>query len=394
VGGSAPDIIWNTGQPAGDYYKNKWIIDLTSYYSSKSPYTGQPWQDSFREGLLQGVKDPNLGNAMLGMPIAIVSVNLYYNKDIFKAVGLDPNAPPQSWGQVLADARKVKDSGMDYVPYSVQNSISWNLGWMEGFIMDQLWWDVVPKLDIITKNGSLENSEQALGVRTGVVDPADPRMVDFFRFMKEMAKYFNKGFNAASWEYEGLFNTGKAAMNLNGSWFPSQVVQNKITLNYGATPMPYVDSTISRYAYNKPKRYAVGMGSAEMVVTQRAKDGGRADAAVDFLRYLTDPKTGAKAFAEAYLLVPVVKGVQLPDVVKAAEQGLGTDLMSFNWQVSNFTPEENSKYRVALQTFLEDATAPEAFVTQYKEIVMAGVDQVIKDHPEWKVDDYVSKVSK
>jgi ABC-type glycerol-3-phosphate transport system substrate-binding protein len=332
---------------------------------------------------------------MIGMHIAIVSVNLYYNKDAFKAVGLDPNAPPKSWGQVLAYAKTVKESGKDYVPYSVQNSISWNLEWMERFIMDQLWWDVVPKLDVITKNGNLEISEQALGVRTGVVDPADPRVVDFFRFMKEMAKYFNKGFNAASWEYEGLFNTGKAAMNLNGSWFPNQVAQNKITLNYGSTPMPYVDRSISKYAYNKPKLYNVAdMGEAEMVVTQRAKDGGRADAAVDFLRYLTDPKTGAKAFAEAFLLVPVVTGVQLPDVVKAAEQGLGTELLSFNWGVSNFTPEANSKYRVALQQFLEDATTPEAFVALYKDIVMAGAAQTIKDHPEWRIDDYVSKVAK
>ena len=393
AGRSEPDIIWNAGQPAADYYKNKWIIDLTSYYNDTSPYTGKPWKDSFREGILKGVIDANLGNAMLGMPSGVVTVNLFYNKDIFKELGLADEAP-KSWSQVLEYAKKVKESGKDYVPYSLQNSMAWNLGWQEYFMMEQLWYDVVPKLDIITPNGKLDVSEQALGVKTGIIDPGDQRMVDYFKFMKEFAKYFNKGFNTASWEYEALFNEGKAAMNLNGSWFPNQCITNKITVNYGIGPMPYVDSGISKFAENRLRKYSLGIGGPDAVVTQKAKDEGRDGAAVDFLRFWTDPKSGAKIIAEKFMFIPVVKDVEVPAVMRGITDYIGTDEQIVCWSVHKFTKEEEDKYHVMFSAFLEDNTTPEEFAVKFKDLAVKACGNAIKEHPEWKVEEFVSKVSK
>ena len=48
---------------------------------------------------------------MLSFPYNSSSPILYYNKDIFEKAGLDVNAPPKTWAEVWATARKIKESG-------------------------------------------------------------------------------------------------------------------------------------------------------------------------------------------------------------------------------------------------------------------------------------------
>ncbi|MGO8026727.1 extracellular solute-binding protein, partial [Rhizobium leguminosarum] len=44
-----------------------------------------------------------------GVPKATNTIALYYNKDMCKAKGLDPNKPPQTWDELGEDARKLTD---------------------------------------------------------------------------------------------------------------------------------------------------------------------------------------------------------------------------------------------------------------------------------------------
>lgn len=271
VAGTEPDIFWGLPGPS-DAFKNGQIIDLQPYYDKVSPYTGAPWRASFLDGLLEGVVDKYSGKGMYGVPLLQVTVNLYYNKAIFAEAGL-PNQAPQTWGGVVNACEKVQALGKDYTPFAVMNSMDWNLWWFRGSFMEDLFVnsDVVSKLDIITPNGKLELPEIVLGVKTGVIDPADPRYVDYFKFMKSFSKCFNKGFNVVSWEYEKLFFEGKAAMWLDGSWFPNQVLTTKSTLDYGIGPVPYVDSGISQYARNQLMKYSIGAGNPDLTVTAKAQ---------------------------------------------------------------------------------------------------------------------------
>jgi sn-glycerol 3-phosphate transport system substrate-binding protein len=49
---------------------------------------------------------------MLSMPFNSSTPVMYYNKDAFKAAGLDPNKPPVTWPEFFDVARKLKASGM------------------------------------------------------------------------------------------------------------------------------------------------------------------------------------------------------------------------------------------------------------------------------------------
>ena len=46
-------------------------------------------------------------NEIWTMPYAMSNIVLYYNKDMFKAVGLDPNKPPTTWGELVDYAKKL-----------------------------------------------------------------------------------------------------------------------------------------------------------------------------------------------------------------------------------------------------------------------------------------------
>ena len=393
AGGTEPDVIFASASPAGDFYKNNWIIDLKPYFEKESAYTGKIWRDSFAGNILDGTIDPNGTGAMVGMPNSISMVNLYYNKDVFEEMGIKPK-DVESWSGVLETAKKIKEKNPDMVPMSVQNSSSWNLGWQTNFMMEHIWKDMIAELDVIDKNGRLEAPEWALGVKSGKIQLDDQRMVDYFSFMKELSAYFNTGFNTASWEYEALFNEGKAAMNLNGSWFPSQYVQNNLSVNYGVLPQPYVDSNITDKTDNVLHRYSVGLGGPDVMVTQKSVNDGNGDVAIDFLQFMTAPDKGAKLFAEKLMWIPVVEGVDASGPIKDIIDTLGEDEQNVNWNAAmlGMTAEANDKFGVMFANFLDDSDiTAEKMAADFKDLYVAACDTAIAEHPEWKIEEYLSK---
>jgi len=400
AGNTAPDILWGGFEDMAAMAKgitNKWIVDLKPYFEAENPYTGQIWKDSFINGVLDGCIDPNLGNAYLGVPLSANAVNLYYNKDIFKELGI-PDKAPESWSEVLEICKKIKDSGKDIIPFSAQNSINWNLDWQRRWMMNDLWDDVVEQLDIIQPDGILQISEQALGVKTGVIDPADPRMIDYFKFMKEFCKCLNEGFNTASWEYEALFNEGKSAMTLNGSWYANQIktTPGMVAPNYGVGPVPYVDKKISSYSVGVARKLNLGQVNPTFFVTQKCLDEGRIDAAIDFLQYLTDPNSGAKFITEQTMWIPVVKGVEVPEELKGIVEGIGDEQMKIPmWSIHAFTTEADQKALVMFQQFYTDDMSAEQFAKEvFKPHVMKYLEIAIQEHPEWRISEFESKVKK
>lgn len=49
---------------------------------------------------------------MLSMPFNSSTPVFFYNKDLFKKAGLDPNKPPKTWDEAEQDALKLKDAGV------------------------------------------------------------------------------------------------------------------------------------------------------------------------------------------------------------------------------------------------------------------------------------------
>lgn len=395
LAGTEPDAFFGLQNPV-DKYKNGQILDLSKYFNEVSPYTGKPWKESFLDGVLDGVASMAQDGVMVGVPTQMTTTVLYYNKNVFKEVGLTDEVP-KSWADVLAACKKIKESGKDIVPFAVMNSMPWNLSWIPQYFLEDVYGNsgIAEKLDIVSADGKLQIPEVVLGIKTGLIDPADQRFVDYYRLLKDLSQYFNKGFNTMSWEYEKLFNEEKAAMQLNGSWYPNQHMTNKMTNSYGVGATPYVDSSISKYSQNKQVKYTLGGGAPNIFVSTKAQKEGKVDTVVDFLRYWTDPQSGAAFFTGKTMFLPAVKDVPASDELKGVIDSIGTVNKKYYLDsIFMITAEEGKQYQNMLKVYLEDKTTPETFAKNVKTLILKAVEQYIKDNPDQKIEDFVGKIQK
>ncbi|MFD2331686.1 ABC transporter substrate-binding protein [Cohnella sp. GCM10020058] len=57
------------------------------------------------------VEDTAANGHTYSVPFQRSTIILYYNKDMFKAAGLDPEKPPTNWGELVEDAKKLSRDG-------------------------------------------------------------------------------------------------------------------------------------------------------------------------------------------------------------------------------------------------------------------------------------------
>lgn len=100
AGGTAPDLI-QMEQGFIEPYAASHFADFTPYFNrDKIPVS------MFSQGLM-GVSYFNNNNKLVAIPISRSTPILYYNKDWFKAAGLDPEKGPQDWNDIYEYGRKL-----------------------------------------------------------------------------------------------------------------------------------------------------------------------------------------------------------------------------------------------------------------------------------------------
>lgn len=84
----------------------------------------QAWLEGFYEGFLENSRLPQADGSYLtyGIPWQRSTIIMYYNKEAFSEVGLDPEAPPTTWEELEACAAKLtkKDEAGNTLRYGIQ----------------------------------------------------------------------------------------------------------------------------------------------------------------------------------------------------------------------------------------------------------------------------------
>ena len=77
------------------------------------------WLDSFYKAFML---NSQTGGKTWGVPFQRSTIVMYYNKEMFKEAGLDPNKPPTNWAEMAEVARKLtkKDASGKVTTYGVQ----------------------------------------------------------------------------------------------------------------------------------------------------------------------------------------------------------------------------------------------------------------------------------
>ena len=75
--------------------------DLVSTYEDKA------WLYSFYPTLMEnGVTD----GIVWGIPFQRSTIVMYYNKDLFRKAGINPNNPPETWSELVSHGKKIKNN--------------------------------------------------------------------------------------------------------------------------------------------------------------------------------------------------------------------------------------------------------------------------------------------
>ena len=156
---------------------------------------------------------------MLSFPYNSSSPILYYNKDIFEKAGLDVNAPPKTWAEVWAAARKIKESGAATCGYTstwltwihTENFAAWN---------DVSW---------------ATNQNGLAGVPELKID--GPLFVKHFDELAQLAKDGVFVYGGRTSEAKQNFTSGECGILTESSGGLGDVV--KAGINYGIGQLPY-----------------------------------------------------------------------------------------------------------------------------------------------------------
>lgn len=96
-----PDVIFWWDNKLHDSSANPHLIDLT-------PYLSKELVDKIPQGVWDLVDAGDM-DGLYYVPSSVDTFVLYYNKDVFTAAGLDPNAPPTTWDELLAAAKTIQE---------------------------------------------------------------------------------------------------------------------------------------------------------------------------------------------------------------------------------------------------------------------------------------------
>ena len=150
-----------------------------------------------------------------GIPTAFSTKALFWNKDLFTKAGLDPNKPPKTWDELLADAKTIKDKtgvpGYGLPAKTMDNTMHQFLHY------------------VYTNNGTVTDDK-------GNITLDSPENLAALTFVKSLVPVSEDGPSAYDQDdMIKIFSDAKVAMIEGGPWVRNQVPK---TISWGVDTLP------------------------------------------------------------------------------------------------------------------------------------------------------------
>ncbi len=247
--GEGPDVMQFYYGWLPDYLKAGLVQPLSTTTFSPS---------AIEETFFPIVERMKVDDAYMGLPTAVRSLAMFYNKDLFKKAGLDPETPPTTYADLVTAATAIAehdDAGNLLVAGITATPVS----------QDAHWWREV----LIRQYGGQPYSDDGTQVAYNTPEGAEALHAYTDLFMTHKATDY--GFMNES---QASFAAQRAGILIDGS-FRIGAVQKMEGLDWGVAPLPSHDGITSNYA-----SYWVNGISA-------AVEGEKLEAAEKFLAFLT-----------------------------------------------------------------------------------------------------------
>ncbi len=200
---------------------------------------------------------------MLSMPFNSSTTIFYYNKDAFKAAGLDPDKPPKTWAEVALAAAKLKASGQA-CPFTT-SWISWTQ--LESF---SAWHNV----EFASKGNGMNGTDARLTFN-------GPLQVRHIQDLENMAKQGLFVYKGRDNKADTTFPSGECAM-ITGSAGLLGAIKKNAKFAFGVAPLPYYQDVAGA-----PQNTVIG-GASLWVMAGKPADHYKGVAS--FFNYLSSPE--------------------------------------------------------------------------------------------------------
>ena len=248
AGGQGPDIFACNTERIGTYAKSNAIVPVEDFYGNGLDMNVVP--KGLAENLVYDGKT-------YGVPVNLATLMMYYNKDLFKAAGLDPESPPKNWDELKDMAVKLtKVSGGKVEQYG------FGIATKETIPM----WPIL----IWANGGDFIDTGSMKSVFNS------PKTVEAVEIWADLI--INKNISPAvltGAEVDKLFETQKCAMYMCGPWAVGGF--QKAGINFGVAPVPA----------GPAKEVTLGT-SVSMYMT---KDSKNKEAVYEFFKYWNSKET-------------------------------------------------------------------------------------------------------
>ena len=236
---------------------------------------------------------------MLSFPFNSSTTVLHYNKDAFKAAGLNPDKPPLTWPELMEAAGKLKAAGHQ-CPFTT-SWISWTQ--LESF---SAWHNT----EFATKG----NGMQGIDARLTFNGPLQTRHFENLAKMSKDGLFVYKGRGNTA---DGVFVSGECAMITGSSALYGNVKRNA-KFTGGISTLPYYPDVPGA-----PQNTVIG-GASLWVMAGRKPDDYKGVA--EFFAFLSRPEEAAKSHQRTGYLPLTIASFELTEKSGFYKENPGTDV--------------------------------------------------------------------
>ncbi|MBE7369444.1 sn-glycerol-3-phosphate ABC transporter substrate-binding protein UgpB [Ramlibacter pallidus] len=262
---------------------------------------------------------------MLSYPFNSSTPVFHYNKDAFKAAGLDPENPPKTWPEVALAAAKLKASGHK-CPFTT-SWISWTQ--LETF---SAWHNVL--------YASKNNGFGGLDTRLAFNSPLHVRHIENLGNMAKSGLFVYKGRENKA---DSTFVSGECAMITGSSGLSGNVKRNS-KFGYGIGTLPYYPDVPGA-----PQNTVIGGGSLWVMAGKKPEE---YKGVALFLAHLSKPEVAAASHQRTGYLPVTKASFELTEKSGFYKQNPGFDV-SVNQMVRKTTDKSRG---VRLGNFVQIRT--------------------------------------
>jgi len=259
-----PDIFGVLGEPwdLASYIKSGHVANLeAAMLANGGAWRKQFFPKALASDFFSARNQYDVSQGIYGVPIDVTNIQMLYNKDLFKQAGLNPEHPPQTWAEWIADWHQLKAAG---IPGFVSG---WGETWMINCFASNYAFNVM-------------GEKKVMETYRGKVPYTDPDWVRVFSLFDEIRREDLLASGAVTMinkAAEQAFANGKVAFAFNGSWCVHPYQEMNPALSYAPMLPPRVSDRF-------PMRIWGGAGSSFMVNARSP----RRNEAIRFLQWLTE----------------------------------------------------------------------------------------------------------